>query len=356
MLEARRTIPPRTHVFIIDGTLSRLDPGFETNAGLLYRLLESLGPRREQTVGYHPGVRGIGASKWLTLAAGVGINLSIQTGYATLASRYRPGDRIMLFGFSRGAYAVRSLAGWIGRVGLVRREHATERMIEQAFRYYETPRLSAVGRLFRRRFCHDAMTIDLLGVWDTVKALGLPYPLLTRLAPMATEFHDHHLARGTRRAYQALAIDEDRVSYEPVLWHVAPDWPGEIAQTWFPGTHSDVGGHVADMPAARGLSNISLVWMLARAERAGLVLPPGWRERFATDAAAPARGNRTGHARLFWNREPRRLGLGSGEHIHPSVRERIARLPSYRPRALKDADKPGTEPKWAYDTRAAVTD
>jgi uncharacterized protein (DUF2235 family) len=323
----------RTHVFIVDGTLSRLDAGHESNAGLLYKLLDGMRPQFDQTVAYDPGVQSTGLRKWLNIAAGVGINVSIIEGYAKLASRYRPGDRIMLFGYSRGAYAVRSLAGFIGRVGLLRREHATERMVQQAFRYYETARLSAHGRLFRRRFCHQYVPIEVLGVWDTVCALGLPYPFLTRLAPMATEFHDAGLAANVRNAFQALALDEDREAYAPMPWRVAPDWPGHVEQMWFAGAHGDVGGHVSDLPAARGLSNIPLRWMLERAAQCGLKLPHDWQAQFPTDPAAPARGNRTGHGRLFRARGPRRYGRCSSEHIHPSVMHRMRLLPGYVPLA-----------------------
>jgi uncharacterized protein (DUF2235 family) len=239
----------------------------------------------------------------------------------------------MLFGFSRGAYAVRSLAGFVERVGLVRRDVATERMIQQAFRFYETDRLSRSGRLFRRHNCHARVPIEVIGVWDTIKALGLPYPLISRLAPMATEFHDDALGPNVRNAFQALALDEDRVAYAPMPWRVAPDWKGRVEQVWFAGAHSDVGGHVWKFPAARQLSNIPLRWMIDRAVRCGLIVPEDWQARFPTDPGAPARGNRSGQGRLFWNREPREIGGCSSEDVHPSVLHRMRLVPGYRPLA-----------------------
>lgn len=127
--------PSRTHVIIIDGTLSRLQPGYESHAGMLYKLLEEVGQSARQVVSYDPGIQGAGLRKWLTVAAGLTINQSIEAGYAALASRYQPGDRIMLFGYSRGAYAARSLAGFIGRVGLLKARHAMQRRVHRAFRY-----------------------------------------------------------------------------------------------------------------------------------------------------------------------------------------------------------------------------
>jgi len=218
MHEESVTRAKRRHVFIIDGTLSRIEEGDETNAGILFKLLTENGPQASQTVGYDPGVQAEGFAKWIKVAAGTGINESILQGYATLCSRYRSGDSIMLFGYSRGAYAVRSLAGLIGRIGMLRAEEATQRRIYRAFRYYESVTPSKAAKDFCEAYCHARVEIELLGVWDTVKSLGLPYPILNRLAPMATEFHDHSLLNNTRNAYQALALDENRTSYRCGCW------------------------------------------------------------------------------------------------------------------------------------------
>ena len=325
--------PPAIHVFVVDGTLSRLDEGEETNAGLLYKLLRDLGPQRDQTVTYHPGVQAEGLKKWVNVAAGMGINQSILEGYATLASRYRPGDAIMLFGFSRGAYAVRSLAGLINRVGLIRKDAATERRIYRAFRHYEAREMSAAAKDFSRIYCHENVPIRVLGVWDTVKALGLPYPILNRLAPMATEFHDHTLGNNVENAFQALALDENRTSYEPLPWRVDREWSGHVEQMWFPGAHPDVGGHVHHRPKARFLSNIPFRWILENAEKCGLRLPENWQEEFPENAAAPMAGAYSGVARLFIFRAPRVPFACSSESLHPSAIERRAALPRYKPRA-----------------------
>ena len=321
----------RNLVFVSDGTLSTLSPGEETNAGLLYRLLDEIGPRPWQQVDYDPGVQGTGWRKWLNAITGMGINLAICQGYSFLASRYRPGDRIYLFGFSRGAYAVRSLAGMIGAVGLLRREEATQRNVRRAFRLYERDGSGAARADFIARRCHDAIRIEMVGVWDTVKTLGLPYPVLSRLGRMATGFHDHALGPHIGHGYHALAIDEDRTAFAPILWQRSEHWQGRLEQAWFPGAHADVGGDIGSIAEARPLANIPLNWMLLRAVRHGLILPEGWQARFPEDPAAPQVGNRRGIARLFLLRRPRATGGGDGEAIHLSIRERMAAVPGYRP-------------------------
>lgn len=325
--------PARTHVFIIDGTLSRFEEGRETNAGLLFRLLRDQGPLKHQTFGYDPGVQGMGLTKWLDVAMGKGINDSILNGYATLASRYRPGDRIMLFGYSRGAYAARSLAGFIGRVGLLDQEHATESKTVQAFRHYETAKLTQAGRKFANSYCHADVPIEMIGIWDTVRALGLPYPFLSRLAPMATSFHNHELGHTIRNGFHALALDEDRVAYEPVVWEKAEGWAGRMEQVWFAGAHADIGGNIWEKPEARPLANIPFRWITEHAEDCGLDLPIGWRGKFPTDSTAPALGSHFGNGRLFRTRQPRRIGTGFGEYIHDSVAVRTQNLPGYFPLA-----------------------
>lgn len=314
---------PRSHVYVIDGTLSKLTEGVETNAGLLYKILTERGMRIEQSVGYDPGVQAEGFAKWIKVAAGLGINESIKAGYAALSSRYEPGDKIYLFGYSRGAYAARSLAGFIGRIGLLRRQQATQRRIERAFRHYEASRLTQSAHDFCKAHCHSEVPIEFLGVWDTVKALGLPYPILNRLAPMATEFHDHGLGSHVKNAYQALALDENRITYKPLPWRVAADWQGTLEQAWFAGAHPDVGGNVTKRNGSRTFSNIPFIWMLGKAEACGLRLPSGWHEEFPTNPTAPMHGPYAGGAQYFLFRSPRTVGHCSSETIHPTVFERM---------------------------------
>ena len=326
--------PNRCHVFIIDGTLSRIADGDETNAGLLYKILTENGAQAHQTVGYDPGVQADGWGKWIKVAAGTGINASIVNGYSALCSRYRPGDKIMLFGYSRGAYAVRSLAGLIGRIGMLKSYEATQRRVARAFRYYESAQLSQSAKDFCTSYCHTDVQIDFLGVWDTVKALGLPYPILNRLAPMATEFHNHSLLNNTRNAFQALALDENRTSYSPLPWRIAESYTGRVEQVWFAGAHADIGGQVWRRPQARSLSNIPLVWMLERAEECGLSLPPDWQHEFPQNAIAPMFGAYRGNAKWFIARGPRNVGECGSETIHPSVYDRMKRRKRYKPRAI----------------------
>jgi uncharacterized protein (DUF2235 family) len=321
----------RNLVFVSDGTLSTLDPGAETNAGLLYRLLDEIGPRPWQQFDYDPGVQGSGWAKWFNAITGMGINLAICQGYSFLASRYRPGDRIYLFGYSRGAYAVRSLAGMIGAVGLLKRDQATQRNIRRAFRLYERDGSGAAKADFIARRCHGGIRIEMVGVWDTVKTLGLPYPVLSRLGQMATGFHDHALGPHIGHGYHALAIDEDRTAFTPILWQRSEHWEGRLEQAWFAGAHADIGGDTGGLARARPLTNIPLNWMLLRAARHGLVLPEGWEARFPEDPAAVLIGNRRGIARLFLWRRPRATGGGDGEAIHLSIRDRMAAVAGYQP-------------------------
>jgi len=318
---------PRTHVFMIDGTLSRLAEGEETNVGLAYKLLQEM---PEITVGYDRGVQGRGLMKWGSVLTGYGINCSIRQGYEALAKGYQPGDKIFLFGFSRGAYGVRSIAGMIAKVGLLKPEHVSGKHIRKAFRLYENIGAKKKAAKFRHKYCHESAEIEMVGVWDTVKSLGLPFPILSHIAPMATEFHNHKLSPIIKNAFQALAADENRRAFAPIPWACQPGWPGRLEQAWFAGAHSDVGGFVYQKPVARPLSNISLHWMLTRAAMCGLPLPEGWQARFPTDPLAPFEGPYAGTSKFFLFRCPRKFGAPEIDYLHESLIERMKT--GYQPR------------------------
>jgi uncharacterized protein (DUF2235 family) len=306
-------------VIILDGTMSTLEPGWETNAGLTYKLLLEEGRSARLSLYYEAGVQWRSWRHTMDIITGAGINRQIRRTYGFLASRYRPGDRIFLFGYSRGAYAVRSLAGLIDQVGLLRSEHATERNINLAYRYYQIAPDRPGARTFAKRFCDPEVEIEMVGVWDTVKALGLRLPLLWRLTEPKHAFHNHHLGNRIRHGFHALALDETREAYAPVLWTSPPGWTGKIEQMWFRGNHGDIGGQLYRYGPARPLSNIPLVWMLERAAACGLPLPADWRSRFATDAHAPSSGPWRGWGKLFVLRKRRVVGQDPSESVHPTA-------------------------------------
>ncbi|MBN7784596.1 DUF2235 domain-containing protein [Ponticoccus gilvus] len=312
---------PVDHVIILDGTMSSLEPGQETNAGLTFRLLQERG---HASLFYEAGVQWTDWAATADVAVGRGINRQIRRAYGYLSSRYRPGDRIYLMGYSRGAYAVRSLAGIIDRVGLIRAEAATERNIQQIYRLYQLAPGGTAARDFARLYCHESAPIEMVGVWDSVKALGLRLPLLWRLTESDYEFHNHALGATVRRGYHALAYDETRQAYAPVLWSSPPGWEGEVEQVWFRGTHGDVGGQIGMETAARPLSNIPLVWMLDKLEASGVALPEGWRARFPCDVYAPSIGTWTGLGKLFLLRAPRLIGADSTESLHETLIDSLA--------------------------------
>lgn len=308
------------HVVLLDGTMSSLTPGRETNVGLTYKLLREM-PRSGLSLRYEAGVQWQDWRTTMDVVHGRGINRAIRRAYGHLASRYHPGDRIFLFGYSRGAYAVRSLAGVIDRVGLVRAEYATERAIRDAYRHYENDPHGPAAKAFRSRYCHESVPIEMIGVWDTVKALGLRLPLLWMLTEGRHAFHSEHLGNSVRHGYHALALDETREAFAPVMWETRGDWPGvDVEQMWFRGAHGDVGGQLGGFPPARPLSNIPLIWMVEKAEACGLALPAGWRGRFRTDPGAPPVGTVRGWGKLFVARRRRLVGRDPSEYVHVSAR------------------------------------
>ncbi len=308
---------PQTHLIILDGTMSTLKPGCETNAGLAYRVAQDMGS--QISIYYEPGLQWNDWRSIRDVAEGRGINRQIRRAYGYLASRYRAGDRIFLMGYSRGAYAVRSLAGIIESVGLLTREQATERNIRQAYRLYECQTDNGTVKAFSEAHCRPEVPIEMIGVWDTVKSLGINAPVLWRLSVARHSFHSHALGASVKRGYHALARDETRVVYRPVLWETDPLRPAQIEQVWFRGSHGDVGGQLGGREVTRPLSNIPLVWILDRAEASGLPLPKGWRDRFEEDVTAPSMGTWAGWGKMFVTRRKRIVGQDPSERLHETI-------------------------------------
>jgi uncharacterized protein (DUF2235 family) len=321
---------PVTHVIILDGTMSSLEEGHETNAGIAFKLLREMAPSAAVSLKYEQGIQWQGLRRAIDVMAGVGINRQIRRAYGYIASRYRPGDRIFLLGYSRGAYAVRSLAGVIDQVGLLRADCATERNVRQAYRHYRLGPGSLIAKSFKQAHCHEDAPIEMVGVWDTVRALGFRAPVLWRFSPVEHKFHNHALGNTIRNGFHALAMNETRTVFAPVLWESSPGYDGNIEQVWFRGTHGDVGGHLNGFEQARPLSNIPLVWMMERAEMCALPLPANWRARFERDPAAPSTSTWNGWGKVFWSRKPRVIGHDPSEKLHESVDLEAAPLPWWK--------------------------
>lgn len=203
--------------------------------------------------------------------SGQGLSDRIKLGYRKLVTSFEPGDRIFLFGFSRGAYTARSLGGMIRKCGIMRRECLAN--LDAAFDLYRRrdPTPDAPDALaFRKSNSYENPEIHFIGVWDIVGELGIPFSAFEGINDQTCGFHDTSLSGIVKNAFHAVAIDENRKQYLPTLWTGTPA-PGQlIEQRWFIGAHANVGGGYDDDK----LSNISLEWMIQKAAQCGLLVQP----------------------------------------------------------------------------------
>jgi uncharacterized protein (DUF2235 family) len=273
------------------------------------------------------------------------LSTNVKDAYRFLLTHYEPGDELFLFGFSRGAYTVRSVAGFIRNCGLLRRKHANR--LEDAYALYRrrdadsNPR-AIEAELFRKSFTYEAfdheVRMKFIGVWDTVGALGIPIGYVGKVSRtlLRLQFHDVKLSSYVDNAFHALAIDERRAPFTPTKWDQQPHAHRQrLEQVWFAGVHSNVGGGYEDP----GLSDVALLWMTDAASQCGLTVDEDYfRTQVHADPLGELRDSRTGFYRLFreYVRPVSNAGVAPAhETIHPTVQKRLARDPLYRPPNLR---------------------
>ncbi len=311
---------PVCHAILIDGTFASLDPGHRSSVGRIYAALSGWWgklPARVR-VRYTPGLQWEKLRTVPDLVMGAELEGRIRLSYGWLTRSWQPGDPLFLFGYSRGAFAVRSLAGMIGLLGLIRSDLVTDQLVRRAWSIYRDGAPDDEIAAFRERYCHADVPIRMVGVFDTVTALGIRLPLLWMMTEPRYHFHDQHLGPNVELGFQALALDETRAAFQPIRWTDEPA-DGRITQMWFRGCHADIGGQLAGAEYARPLANIPLVWMMEQAEAAGLPLPNGWKYQLTCDPTAPSLGSWRGWGKAFIARAPRTAGTEPTETLHPTV-------------------------------------
>jgi len=259
-------------VFCFDGTWQA--PMSNTN---VYRLYKALTVSSDQVTFYDDGVGADaqGLDRLLDGAFGRGLLQKIMDGYTKIAHVYETGDEVYLFGFSRGAYTARSLAGMIANCGLPTGKF-TDDCVTQAFAAYRDPanRATILSKLGECGLGNA--TIRMIGVWDTVGSLGIP-AIFGGIDEDEFGFLDTGLHPDVLNAYQCLAIDEHRAQFPATLWTGAPASGQTIEQVWFSGCHGDVGGGTllaGGVDAGTRLCDMPMAWMLSKAQVAGLTIDP----------------------------------------------------------------------------------
>jgi uncharacterized protein (DUF2235 family) len=282
---------PKNIVICCDGTSNEFD-GARTNVVKLYQML--VHDPNVQTTYYHPGLGTMEAAgaltafaRWWTklagFAFGYGLKNDIRDIYVFLMNAYQPGDKVYLFGFSRGAYTVRAVAALLHLYGLIRKGNET--LVPYAIRMIRRINDQNAGRnpdndksdiaktlilaqQFKQTFAACECNPHFVGVWDTVNSVGWVEN------PLRLPFTGHNPSIEIGR--HAIAIDERRMFFQPNLWRPRPKplrtGPKDLMQVWFPGSHGDVGGGYPEEDC--GLSKVALEWMLREAQHKGLIMDP----------------------------------------------------------------------------------
>ena len=359
-------------VVFCDGTWNSADGRALTN---VCKLKEAVVQSEDQLVKYEPGVGTKLGERIRGGAFGYGLSRNVRNCYDWLVEHYAPGDELWFFGFSRGAFTARSLAGLVRNSGILSPENRG--MVKDAYRLYRSRKpgnapWEEAATAWRARYSHPLPRITFIGVWDTVGALGIPtYRFRIPGISKRWTFHDTTLSSYVDNAYHAISIDERRRAFVPTLWVkqvkdgkvVEPPPEQTVSQVWFCGVHSDVGGGYPDPE----LSEIPLLWIAGHARDRGLVLKPdrlvrgrdpigAAKRRDGSELAPNPNGVLHDSLTLFY-RAMRPFAAIDGEPINSTVASSVpARkvVPAYDPPGFADWVASGvrpTEVEWQQAVR-----
>jgi uncharacterized protein (DUF2235 family) len=352
----------------LDGTWN--EPGDNTNVWRLKVLLAGETPAGiPQVAYYHVGVGTRRSDRLRGGVAGSGLSTNVRDAYQWLIEQYNPGDEVFIFGFSRGAYTARSLAGLIVKCGLLYpgvpmtalEVYTRYQLGKQARPLYEIEYDVQCGKTLvdteeKRLLSYSRrIPIQMIGVWDTVGSLGIPWTQAHLIGRGHFFFHNTNLSKLFEHAFHAMAIDENRSPYKPTLWTQyipaggPPKPPPErtkVEQRWFVGAHCNVGGgYTRDE-----LAQLPLAWLQSKARECGLAFRAGVglhgdeilyapRDSYAEFLHGCWRVLNLG--RRFWRSiDSTPLSVRGGtslpvnQVIDASVFERCRRVPVYRPANL----------------------
>jgi len=306
---------------------------------------------------YDDGVGAVGPlwKRVINGATGGGLDDNIIDAYKFIIWNYEPGDELYLFGFSRGAYTARSVAGLIRKCGILKNQDLC--LIEEAYNLYRDKSEAslpgnALSEAFIAKNSYPNPEIKFIGVWDTVGALGIPLSAFQLWNKEKYKFYDLTLSSIIKHAYQAVSIDERRKLFDINLWKQSPHARENnvqqfVEQRWFAGVHCDVGGGYIQ----EQLSDLTLLWMIEKAKFAGLAIDMGMavtNDDFPVFLSPAADGEQHDSRTLIYKLSPaiiRKIGQKSGfnECIDPSVFERMRLCSWYKPENVAEGMKRGVK-------------
>ena len=386
---------PKNIVICSDGTGNTAMKGRGTNVFKLYEAVDIHLEEPRQVTIYDDGVgtQSFNPLKLLSGAIGLGLSRNVIQLYTELAHLYNPGDRIYLFGFSRGAFTARTLGGLIYQCGVLNHDCGSEAELKRrataAYRAFRCRKLAILERILCALFgfifsgkCCKKNTlmyvrenyalenkafkshpdsevkiippIEMIGVWDTVSAMGFPIKEISDFINVVIyrfKFENQDLAENVARGCHALSIDDERKTFHPLLWNENEETQSTIEQVWFAGVHANVGGGYPK----HGMSLVTLDWMLHKAGETDLLFNTHDHENFTEHQNVNDKlyDSRAG-VKSIYRYTPRNIGPLCARHgvtprIHLSAFQRIAQstegyAPGNVPNTLEVVENTGNTP------------